>query len=61
MSEGLKNIKKRFNEWSGFSLESVEKEDIISEIKTRQWDLENEIAQGARILEDLVNKEFNDE
>lgn len=58
MATSIKKLKKDFESWSGFPLESEDLEGILGEIKSRSWDLKCEIDQQAGILEIEAEKLF---
>ena len=54
-------LKKKYSEWSGFTLESENLEDIKDEIKSKKWTLECEISQYADSLERSFVKCFDED
>lgn len=57
----IEELKIKFIEWSGFPLEGNNYDDIMAEIQTRSWDLQNEVNQQAKILENMTNEIFPDD
>lgn len=54
-------LKKKYSEWSGFTLESENLEDIKDEIKSKKWALECEVSEYANSLERLFVKCFDED
>lgn len=57
----MEKFKKEFREWCGFELEAETKQDIVDEIKTRQWQMECDINAQAKSLNKLLNELLPDE
>lgn len=61
MSKEFTAFKKDFKSWCGFELESTEKDDIVKEIGTRQWQMECDINAQAKGLKREIDKILPDE
>lgn len=56
----LAEFKKRFKEWCGFELEGESKQDIVDEIKTRQWQMECDLNMEAKKLGKRLDEIMHD-
>lgn len=54
--KNLLQFKKDFRLWCGFELESTEKDDIVKEIESRQWQMECDINAQAKGLKRAIDK-----
>jgi hypothetical protein len=58
--EAFEELKRDFQKWSGFSLESETLEEAQAEITQRAYQLECEIADYARQLDRMAKQAFFD-
>lgn len=57
----LEQFKKDFKSWSGFDLEETERDEIIGEIKSRQWQMECDLDKQSKRLQKDIDALFPDE
>lgn len=55
----MEELKSKFEQWSGFTLESETLEDILAEIDSRKYQLECEVSDAAKGLRRMAEKIFS--